>query len=260
MPPRGSMQQMGFGIPPFTKGVKWLVIATVATSVLVPLLKNFAGISIEAYVALVPELVLHSFSWARLHGFFWTPLTYTFLEREPLDLIFSLLALWLIGSTLEQRWGTRKFVVFYFATAVFAALATLLLGAFLPAVGVFPYVGNWGVIEAMVAATAIQLPDVQFFLYLFFVRAKWMLPISAGTILLYVIIYGPVRFIPVIFGLLAGLVLSGGVRTPKQLMLRARVWWIDRRMRKSNLRVVRGGQPDDLFGGRGKSGSDKYLH
>ncbi len=247
------MPQMGFAMPPLTKGVKWLAIATVAVSVLVPLLKNFAGFdSAEVMVALLPDLVRHS-------KIVWTPLTYSFLERDPLGLIFALLGLWFIGSMLEQRWGTRRFVVFYFATSVFAALATTLLSFFVPAIGEYPYAGNWAAIEAMVVAIAVQMPDVQFFMYLFFVRAKWMLPISAGTVLLYVIMYGPVRFIPVIFGLAAGLLLAGGVRTPKHLALRARVWLIDRRMRKSKLRVVRGPE-DDLFGGGGKSGSDKYLH
>jgi len=246
------MPQMSLALPPLTKGVKWLGIATIAVSVLVPLLKNYAGIGLEAFVALVPDLLRH-------RGLIWTPFTYLFLEREPLSLVFSLLGLWFIGSMLEQRWGTRRFVVFYFATSVFAALATTLLSFVVPAAGAFPYAGNWPALEAMVAATAVQLPDVQFFMYLFFVRAKWMLPISAGMILLYVIMGGPVPYLPVIFGLGAGVVLAGGIRTPKQLALRARVWLIDRRMRKSNLRVVRGPE-DDLFGGRGKSGSDKYLH
>ena len=53
------------------------------------------------------------------------------------------------------------------------------------------------------------------------------------------------------------MLLAGGVRSPKQLWLRVRVWWIDRRLRSRRLRVVRG---EDDAQGRGRSGSDKYLH
>jgi len=68
-------------------------------------------------------------------------------------------------------------------------------------------------------------------------------------------------FLPQVFGLGAGALLAGGrMRTPRQLLLRLRVFWIDRRLRSRNLRVVREGKNDDDAPRRGSRGSDKYLH
>ena len=75
--------------------------------------------------------------------------------------------------------------------------------------------------------------------------------------LLFMIFYGPVPFLPQLFGLGMGALLAGGVRTPRQVLLRLRVWWIDRRLRSRRLRVVRG---EEDLPGQGRSGSDKYLH
>jgi hypothetical protein len=67
-------------------------------------------------------------------------------------------------------------------------------------------------------------------------------------------------YLPQLFGLGIGALLAGGrMRTPRQLLLRLRVFWIDRRLRSRNLRVVREGQNDEDVP-RGSRGSDKYLH
>jgi len=60
--------------------------------------------------------------------------------------------------------------------------------------------------------------------------------------------------LPQLFGLGAGVLFAGGV-SPGNVFLRFKVWWIDRRLRRSRLRVVRG---EDIRSG--DRGSDKYLH
>jgi hypothetical protein len=83
-----------------------------------------------------------------------------------------------------------------------------------------------------------------------------MLPISAGITVLYMLMSPPwFLYLPQLFGLAAGVVFAGGSR-PGNLLLRMKVWWIDRRLRRSKLRVVRG-EDEPLSGSRG---SDKYLH
>jgi membrane associated rhomboid family serine protease len=235
---------MSFGVPPLTQGVKVLGIATLVVSIGA----RFLPVAL-ANIAFIPETLKHLQLWR--------PLTYTFFSADPFGLIFSLLGLWMLGGSLEQTWGTRRFVIFYFLSGALAAVATFLVSLVAPAVAGFPYVGNWAVIEAMVAAFAVMMPDATFFLYVVPVQAKWMLPISGGITLLYMIMgvwYVP---LPALFGLGAGILLAGGV-SPGHFWLRARVWWIDRRLRRSKLRVVRDiGGPDAKPGTRG---SDKYLH
>src|SRR3989442_1865907 len=118
MSPRSSMPMGNFTLPPFTRGVKWLLVIAVAVSIAVPL-GGGAGQVFGALVALRPDAVLH--------GYVWQLFTYTFLHRSPESIIFAVLGLWLLGGSLESMWGTRRFVTFYLATSSLAALATVLV-------------------------------------------------------------------------------------------------------------------------------------
>ena len=68
MPPRFSPPMGNFALPPFTRGVKWLLIATVALSILVPISGAF-GENLAALFAFVPG--------GLRYGHVWQPLTYT---------------------------------------------------------------------------------------------------------------------------------------------------------------------------------------
>jgi membrane associated rhomboid family serine protease len=236
-------------LPPFTRGVKWILIISVAVSILVPLTGQF-GQGFGHLLEFTPSDL-----WLR--GRVWQPFTYTLLHRSPDGIIFAVLGLWLMGGSLEAMWGTRRFVTFYFATSALAALATVLVAVFWGAAAERSYFGNGPVLEALAAAFAVLLPSATIFLIVLPIQARLLLPISAGITLLLMIYYGVAAFLPHAFALGAGVLLAGGVRTPRQMWLRVRVWWIDKRLRSRKLRVVRG---DDDVPGHGRSGSDKYLH
>ena len=249
MSPRGR-PAMAFGVPPLTRGVKWLGGATLAVSVLAAVLGD-TGERLKIIAAFTPARF-----W---HGWVWQPLTYTFLNLDPISLLFALLGLWLLGASLEQMWGTRRFVTFYFVTGAAGALVTGLIGFLLGPVWLNPYFGNWSSLEGLIAAFAVLMPNAQIFLYFVPVQARWMLPISAGITLLFMLMGSWVAYLPQLFGLGAGVLFAGGV-TPRNLLLRTKVWWIDRKLRRSKLRVVRGKDDEGgPFTGTG-SGSDKYLH
>src|SRR3954465_10222481 len=114
----------GFGLPPFTPAVKWLIVATVAVSILVPLAGREVGSSIQLLLAFCPG--------ALRQGRIWTPFTYTFLNPDPFLLIFAGLGLWMMGGSLETMWGTKKFLTFYFPGSVLAAPATPAVAVSLP--------------------------------------------------------------------------------------------------------------------------------
>ena len=234
---------MQFGVPPLTRGVKWLGVTTLAVSVLVAVLGE-SGAALARFVMFLPADFFH--------GHVWTPLTYTFLNPDPIGLLFALLGLWLLGASLEQQWGTRRFVTFYFLTGAAGAVVTGLIGLASKAVYGHAYYGNWSSLEGLIAAFAVLMPNAQIFLYFVPVQAKWMLPISAGITVLFMLMTGWVPYLPQLFGLGAGVLFAGGI-APGNVFLRFRVWWIDRRLRRSKLRVIRG----EDFTSRG---SDKYLH
>ena len=246
MPPRSSIPMGNLALPPFTRGVKWLLIASLAISI--------AGLYLPGFKAAV------EFSPADLwyRGWVWQPFTYTLLQTSVDGIIFAALGLWLLGGSLEAMWGTRRFVTFYFATSVVAALATAFVGLVFRDVGQTFYAGTGPILNALAAAFAVLLPTATIFLVILPLPARLLLPISAGiTLLLMVFERRVAPYLPHAFALGAGVLFAGGVRTPRQLWLRVRVWWIDKRLRSRKLRVVRG---DDDTPGSGRSGSDKYLH
>ena len=85
-----------------------------------------------------------------------------------------------------------------------------------------------------------------------------MLPISAGITVLFMLMTGWQPYLPQLFGLGAGALFAGGA-SPGNVLLRMKVWWIDRRLRRSRLRIIRGAVDEDEVRSADR-GSDKYLH
>ena len=55
----------------------------------------------------------------------WRWATYLFLHDGPFHLLFNLLAVWMFGSEIEERLGTRRFAAYYLVTGVGAALTVI---------------------------------------------------------------------------------------------------------------------------------------
>lgn len=61
----------------------------------------------------------------------WQVVTYMFLHSlQPLHIIMNMFVLWMFGSTLEEVWGTKRFLLFYLICGVGAALVQLGVMAF----------------------------------------------------------------------------------------------------------------------------------
>jgi membrane associated rhomboid family serine protease len=127
----------------------------------------------------------------------WQPLTYMFLHSSQsfFHILFNMFALWMFGSTLENLWGPRRFLVFYLLCGVGAALvhmgalwydvsnAKSLLdsGAISPdsygEILNVPTLGASGAVMGIFAAFAYTFPNSQMFIMPipFPVKAKWAL-------------------------------------------------------------------------------------
>ena len=57
----------------------------------------------------------HSFHW-------WQPLTYMFLHADMSHILFNMLAVWMFGATLENAWGSRRYLIYYLVCGVGAAI------------------------------------------------------------------------------------------------------------------------------------------
>jgi membrane associated rhomboid family serine protease len=49
-------------------------------------------------------------------------ITHVFMHGSLLHLFFNMFSLWMFGTVLENRWGAKRFFIYYFVTAFGAAV------------------------------------------------------------------------------------------------------------------------------------------
>jgi membrane associated rhomboid family serine protease len=154
--------QMRMGFPRLTPAVKWLLIINVG----VYFVQILGGDSLlKSWFSVYPASL-----WLTLQ--FWRLITYQFLHGGLWHILFNMLGLFFLGPTLEQHWGSRKFLIFYLGCgAVGGLLYPLLLALRIisphPVLGVLPLIGASGAILGMLAACAIMFPNFVVFILFF---------------------------------------------------------------------------------------------
>lgn len=147
-----------FGIRRWSKGVKWLIIINGVVFLLM-----LVGYRLVEPLGLTPALVKK--------GYIWQLFTYMFLHGGLFHLFFNMFALWMFGPPLEQQWGTREFIKYYFYTGVGAGIFTFVLSIN----SSIPTIGASGAIFGILVAYALLFPDS--IIYLWFlvpVKAKYL--------------------------------------------------------------------------------------
>jgi membrane associated rhomboid family serine protease len=142
------------GANPFdqlTPGVKGLLIANVGVFFLQMIVP---GKLVELF-ALTPSLVIHKF-WI------WQVFTYAFLHGSFWHIFFNMFALWMFASHIEAMWGTRKFLTYYVACVLGAALTQ-----FIAAPNQL-MLGASGGIYGLLIAFGLLFPDAIIYLFFFF--------------------------------------------------------------------------------------------
>jgi len=87
----------------------------------------------------------------------WQVATYAFLHGSFEHLLFNMLGLWMFGSELERIWGEKRFLQFYAASVLAAALAQLVVTAVMGSV--YPTVGASGGLFGLLFAFAVMFPN-----------------------------------------------------------------------------------------------------
>src|SRR5512136_2718235 len=75
------------------------------------LLQEWVSDLFVVYLGLIPYLV-----WKRFY--LWQLGTYIFLHASLAHILFNLLALWMFGGELENLWGSRRFLFYFFFCGV----------------------------------------------------------------------------------------------------------------------------------------------
>src|SRR5271170_7231392 len=148
--------------PAFRGFTKRLVLANLAVFFVLLLLGavNRSGADfVSLLLGLNPRAVVH--------GYVWQLVTYSFVHRGILEVLFNLLSLWFIGSYLEEAKGSRWVTEIYFLAVIGGALIGSLL-SFAPIPHLSPgdlASGAQAGIFGMLAAFAVLFGEQQFFLF-----------------------------------------------------------------------------------------------
>jgi membrane associated rhomboid family serine protease len=86
----------------------------------------------------------------------WQLVTYAFLHGSLLHLAFNMFALYMFGGALERVFGTRRYLLLYFVSVLFAAITQLVVAALAGAI--YPTIGASGGVFGLLLAYAIYFP------------------------------------------------------------------------------------------------------
>jgi membrane associated rhomboid family serine protease len=140
-----------------------VIARLVAACVAVFLLQSATGGWLTRQFGLVPALVQR--------GEVWRLFTYQFLHGGVFHLLWNMFVLWMVGSELAVRWGSRFFLRYYFVCAVGGGILFTLasLNTWIPCVGAS------GAIYGMLIAYAMWFPNRE--VYVFFagpIRVRYL--------------------------------------------------------------------------------------
>lgn len=130
-----------FSLPPVTQ-------ALIVINVLVFLAEISLGAGFTGWLALWP--IGPQFLPSQM-------LTYAFVHAGPQHLLFNMFGVFMFGRDLERVWGPRRYLTYYLACALSAAVAQV--GVTSLTAAYYPTVGASGAIFGLLAAYAMTFPN-----------------------------------------------------------------------------------------------------
>jgi membrane associated rhomboid family serine protease len=159
----------------FPVGLKWLLIANVGIFVLWFFLNTAGATGFFRNFYLVPAQVVTTFA-------IWQVVTYMFFHAGFGHILWNMLTLWMFGAELERMWGTAKFLRFYFACGIGAAITVIVVNYAFgdPTVAT---IGSSGAIYGILMAYAILFPDrLILFGFLIPIKVKYFVMIMGAVV------------------------------------------------------------------------------
>ena len=116
----GGLPRLGPGLP-LPPVVKQLLIANLAVFVLTRMIPGVEVERIEDLFGFVAADVLG-------RGRVWQFATYMFLHGGFFHILFNMMLLWMFGTTVEHRWGSRAFLTYYAVCGLGGAILSWVMG------------------------------------------------------------------------------------------------------------------------------------
>ena len=90
-----------------------------------------------------------------------------FMHADLTHIFFNMFALWMFGTTLENFWGTKRFLVYYLLCGIGAGLISM----FIPQTHT---VGASAAVYGLLLAFGMTFPNEYIYLYFLMpIKAKW---------------------------------------------------------------------------------------
>ncbi len=116
----GQISMGGFNILP--KGVKNLLIINILVFAATFVFMKTGICNLNKWLG------LHYFSAPDFYP--WQFITYMFMHGNFMHIFFNMFALWMFGAAVENYWGTKRFLIYYFIAGVGAAVTHYIITAF----------------------------------------------------------------------------------------------------------------------------------
>lgn len=228
----GQRYQLGV-IRRWGPAVKYLVITNTGIFLLQQIASRAILTEILTVFGLTPAFFFS-------HLALWQLVTYMFLHGGLWHLLINMLILYMFGVELEEHWGTKEFLKYYFLCGIGAGILHLLISLGSPV----PVVGASGAIYGLLAAFGLLFPNRILTLLLFFflpiqIMAKYLVMIFVGISLFYGFFGGESGVAH--FAHLGGM-LVGFLYLKIDWRLGALGKWLRQRSVKRRLRIERAGQ------------------
>ncbi len=127
------------------------------------------------YLGLRPILVIEKF-------YIWQLFTYMFLHGGFLHIFLNMYALLIFGIPVEQAWGSRRFLFYYFFTGIGAGIIILIINTALGGVNyITPTIGASGAVFGLLLAFGLLFPDAEILIFFIIpMRAKFLVMLYGG--------------------------------------------------------------------------------
>lgn len=116
----------------------------------------------------------------------WRYVTFQFLHANGWHIVMNMIALWLLGTALEDRFGSRRFVAFYLTCGAVAGVAYVVIMSLWapPGLRQSPLIGASGGVYGIILAAAILLPHFRLILLFFPVPIRIAAALIFGVMIL----------------------------------------------------------------------------
>jgi membrane associated rhomboid family serine protease len=158
-------------LAPSNRVTPWVLRLIIANAVVLLLMRT---------VLTSPELAAAlAFNPAGAWRHWWTFVSYMFVHAGLLHLLGNMLMLFVFGTAVESRMGSRNFLLYYLVCGVGAAIFALGLSSFM---AVSPFIGASGAVLGVALAFAMYWPDAELVVFPIpvLIRARTLVTILIG--------------------------------------------------------------------------------